>query len=118
MQISKQSWHTRFYRFMGNDIHKRTSLCDYFWTILAQLVIVLISSGVVVFGLYSNPKLTLSWLVAIVAIPIILFLGMLAVAFIATSDFPDILRWVDTSLPVERYRAWKEKKCPLIEFVE
>lgn len=123
--VNKNSWHYRFLRFMGNtewDMSKVYDFCSYwrkfiFTSILAIFIVLFVGLilSLILAALIINPVKTIITIVAVASIIGVVFL-VIGGAIFASKKTKEAL--YSESLIGTKYKSWKAKYCPMIEYKE
>lgn len=155
MQISKQSWHYRYMKWVfGDDNEIPTNLCTYFWlTVLFVATCPLILLGKGIGRLYDNAPpaykirplidsilgfclvLAIVGLIYTIVLNFWVFLTLVGLVTVVIGSLIGITisitklhdkiqdhrfphRKKQKNLVIARFKAWKDKNCPLLKFKE
>lgn len=133
-KVSKNSWHYKYQDFFGLMPHRRKDFCTY-WrgfiiaNLFVALILVLISgtafisylAGDDLFGDKFNIVLTTFFgFLAVTALPTAIF-GLAFIFYMLhyyIIDVPTKLVEKEGTIFNVKYKSWKEKYCPMVEFID
>lgn len=133
-KVSKNSWHYKFQDFFGLMPWRRRDFCSYWRGFIGAVLFVglllTLLSGIVFFSYLTGDDLfgdkfnivltTFFGFLAVASVPA-LILGLAFIFYLLHHyiiDVPTKLVEKEGTIFNVKYKSWKEKYCPMVEFID